>query len=1273
MYWNPMAHKNWLVKSYDELQPIVDEVYNGDDISADAYRYVYDKPDGTKEILLQSQWFSVDENISSGSYIGDIKVDAQGSSPIERYELSGESDKFRIENNGSIYLKDDATLDYEDKESYHLYLKVYNHTQESKPVSVYVDVANIYDAPEPKGFSGGVVSEDAKEGDVVGHIDFASGASDIEHIDVGGVDADAFYVDNNGTIYVSGNAKFDYESKNYADITIQAFNSYGGSRIVSVHIVITDAVDVPIVKMLDITVDENTTVGTILGRVEILSNEPIESVTLTGEDADTFAVDTNGTLTLQKELDYEQIANYVLSLKASNSQGESRSNAIVIRVKDIADTPWLEPTTLHVMEHSPVGSVVGNVTIKSQGESPCESFTLKGNGSSYFSIDSNGTIKIAQEFSHDEFKYFDLRANATNQEGTSLDTQVVIYVDTQRPVLGILDTWVYENAPTGTQIGRVPVANEGIDNITSMRLEGDGANLFAIDANGNISVVADIDYEQKSSYNLQVYATNSAGESEASRVYIRVINQDDTIEISGFGTTIYEDIPEGTLLGFVKVLHSGGKDIDHFVLDGSGSEHFEIDHNGFVTIKSSGFDDKVVSSYRIGVVAYATDGTKSDKAYIDIYIKDAKNGHPILNPLDISIKEDTAIGTKIGKVEVVTSGSSDIERFVLDGGNGVFSIDENGDIYLNQALDYEEKTNYKLYVTAYNHTTQSTPSSVSINVVNIPDTPPTIDDTTLSIVENSLDGTTIGDVSVKDVGEGNITGFTLLGDGSDMFSIDDKGTIKVAGSLDYEKQNTYHLNVIAHSSLGDSNKADLYIKIEDVPDVVPVLNNTKSVGDEVGDINLTLSGDSDIYKYTLSGDGSDTFFVDKTGSIVLKQLLDYDKINSYVLKVKAFNEAGVSNEALLDITVLPNDEQKPTIALIGSSHVYQVEHSVYQDSGAIAFDNIDGDITDKITVNNPVNTDAEVGTTFTVTYNVSDYAGNSAIPVSRLVTIIKDIDVNLQDWKSEGEGNWQVADDNRSVMQVINGEPTVFFNDTDSQNEVLSLKGEIEVSHKDRDDDFIGFVLGYHSHDLSNDDANYILIDWKRANQGTAKVGLAISRVTTSTDDGNFGAHSAGVSELQRGYSLAHTGWSFDTPYKFDIHFHSDNIKVYINDKLELDINGTFQDGSFGFYNYSQAQVTYKAINADNNLGQKPVANAGEDATYELGESITLDGSLSYDEDGEITSYIWRDSNDTTLGLGEIIDIDGLSQGEHNITLSVFDNDGNEDTDSVEITVVSPE
>ena len=59
--------------------------------------------------------------------------------------------------------------------------------------------------------------------------------------------------------------------------------------------------------------------------------------------------------------------------------------------------------------------------------------------------------------------------------------------------------------------------------------------------------------------------------------------------------------------------------------------------------------------------------------------------------------------------------------------------------------------------------------------------------------------------------------------------------------------------------------------------------------------------------------------------------------------------------------------------------------STYVDAGATALDDIDGDITEEITVVNPVNTGA-VGS-YDVTYNVKDAGGNSATEVVRSVTV----------------------------------------------------------------------------------------------------------------------------------------------------------------------------------------------------------------------------------------------------------------------------------------------
>ncbi|MEE9327975.1 MAG: CAP domain-containing protein [Cocleimonas sp.] len=79
----------------------------------------------------------------------------------------------------------------------------------------------------------------------------------------------------------------------------------------------------------------------------------------------------------------------------------------------------------------------------------------------------------------------------------------------------------------------------------------------------------------------------------------------------------------------------------------------------------------------------------------------------------------------------------------------------------------------------------------------------------------------------------------------------------------------------------------------------------------------------------------------------------------------------------------------PIIKLNGHSLFEVVEGSIYNDAGATATDSQDGNITANIIIaGDSVNTNATPGTTFTITYNVSDAAGNTAIEVTRSVSII---------------------------------------------------------------------------------------------------------------------------------------------------------------------------------------------------------------------------------------------------------------------------------------------
>ncbi len=191
---------------------------------------------------------------------------------------------------------------------------------------------------------------------------------------------------------------------------------------------------------------------------------------------------------------------------------------------------------------------------------------------------------------------------------------------------------------------------------------------------------------------------------------------------------------------------------------------------------------------------------------------------------------------------------------------------------------------------------------------------------------------------------------------------------------------------------------------------------------------------------------------------------------------------------------------------------------------------------------------------------------------------------NLSTWTKEGSGNWVLAPDNNSVTQTQNVNPGVYYSDFNSIGR--SLSGTVQVNTSS-DDDFMGFVVGFNPGDMTAGSSDFLLIDWKQSNQSgngcAAKAGLAVSRVSSGlADNGGAWCHNGdGVMELARANNLGSTGWVDYENYTFDIEYTATNLKVFVDGVLEFDLDGAFTDGRFGFYNYSQAAVTYAGIQDD--------------------------------------------------------------------------------------------
>lgn len=84
-----------------------------------------------------------------------------------------------------------------------------------------------------------------------------------------------------------------------------------------------------------------------------------------------------------------------------------------------------------------------------------------------------------------------------------------------------------------------------------------------------------------------------------------------------------------------------------------------------------------------------------------------------------------------------------------------------------------------------------------------------------------------------------------------------------------------------------------------------------------------------------------------------------------------------------------NDITAPIITILGDTTINITQNTTYIDAGATATDNVDGDLSSSILVSGDPN--VNVIATYTITYSVSDVAGNTA-SASRQVTVIEDID-----------------------------------------------------------------------------------------------------------------------------------------------------------------------------------------------------------------------------------------------------------------------------------------
>ncbi|XP_050293822.1 fat-like cadherin-related tumor suppressor homolog isoform X3 [Anthonomus grandis grandis] len=370
-----------------------------------------------------------------------------------------------------------------------------------------------------------------------------------------------------------------------------------------------------------------------------------------------------------------------------------------------------------------------------------------------------------------------------------------------------------------------------------------------------------------------------------------------------------ENSATGTIITKLKIL--GNLTVNYeIVSDWDDSPQFTIDSQGQVSLaKPLNFEKQ--QTHLIGVLAL-TDSSPPLTALAEIVlqVQDENDHAPQFESgtYVIQLAENVVEGTSILKVIAhdEDQGSNGEVRYSFTPDNSeivnYFAIDSHtGWISTLVKLDKETKSEYKFYVTATDNGSpkHSARTTVIIKLKDYNDSPTVFKQPFYesAVNEDALPGTVLQTLATTDADVDLTTPvefYIISGDPSSQFQIRQTGELYVAKSLDREKTDTYNLDILVTDGLfTDTTK--VAVAILDANDNPPyclkyryrqVLSEGILPGSFVLSVLATdIDGpDHSKLKYVLSGDGSESFLLDKdTGDLKTVLPLDRENQSKYLL------------------------------------------------------------------------------------------------------------------------------------------------------------------------------------------------------------------------------------------------------------------------------------------------------------------------------------------------------------------------------------------------------
>ncbi|MCP4778117.1 MAG: cadherin repeat domain-containing protein, partial [Planctomycetaceae bacterium] len=492
-------------------------------------------------------------------------------------------------------------------------------------------------------------------------------------------------------------------------------------------------------------------------------------------------------------------SSYDIRIQVTDSGGITFESTFVLNVTLTNQPPTeITPGTISINENIDTTGGYDLGLISALDPDVFETFTYSitpGLDASNFTLggtQANQLIFDDGEIDYESKSDYAVTIKVIDSQGNELESVLTVKVVDQNEapsLISLSSSRIPENsdAVNGFAIGDLQTTDEDSGDTHSYQITGgvDKSNFSLGGINGTTLILSDplVDFENKSTYQVEITATDSGGEEIKETLIIQVDDQNDApsgINPGNFSILENQGTDAGFSLGTLTTIDQDSNDaFTYSIVGGLDKNSFEIGGilNDQLIITEANINYEAKDSY--SVIIRSTDASLEHyDSLITVSVVDQNEAPTEIIQTEFSILENTQAsnGISIGNLNTADPDSDESFTYSVIAGfdSSQFTFTGSTLYFTHDSIDFEQKETYLTSILVQDSGGNQLQELITVNVIDENESPSDLLNTEFQIADNTdtTTGRILGTLNAIDPDAGETFSYEILdGDNSSLFSI----------------------------------------------------------------------------------------------------------------------------------------------------------------------------------------------------------------------------------------------------------------------------------------------------------------------------------------------------------------------------------------------------------------------------------------------------------------------------------------------------------------------